>query len=77
MTEQKKIPAWAVGMILTIVGVLFTVAGGLMTYVFTNLSSKVDDLDRSNRLMGQEFRIFAYKIDDFQKKLESESEGRK
>ena len=70
MNDPKKIPAWAVGMILTLVGVLFTIAGGLATYIFTDLIGKVSELDRSNRAMGQELREISYRISDLTKKIE-------
>ena len=70
MNDLKKIPAWAVTMILTLVGVLFTMAVGLSTYIFTDLIGKVSELDRSNRAMGQELREISYRISDLTKKLE-------
>lgn len=67
MNQEKKIPAWAVGMILTVVGVLFTVAGGLGTYIFTSLVTKVDRIDDRVSDLRQAVTALDARVDTQQK----------
>jgi hypothetical protein len=63
MNEAKKIPAWAVGMILTTVGVLFTIAGGLATFIFTGQIAKIDRIEEVVTRQSQQLAVMQIQID--------------
>jgi hypothetical protein len=74
MNESKKIPQWAVGFILTLVGVLFTVAGGLGTYVFTSLVGKVDQQGDILSRIDRRLMILEIKADTQEKLIRREND---
>jgi len=59
----NKIPQWVFAVCATIIGGLFVSTMGLVVYVFTSLSVKVDKLESSVFTMSQALVVLQAQVD--------------